>query len=294
MNIEVSDIALPMQTVLADKYRIEEVHYLGHTGIVYFGVNIRDSLKVVIKEFIPYLIANRDMDGKSVVCKGIGCQKQFARAREAFDRECEYVQKLKNLSTPYAGCVVTYLDSFEENDTRYLVTEKIEGKSLQDYLESGNDFSMRATVNMLIDIVQQVHKKGIIHCDIKPSNIVLREDGRVVLIDFGSACCKAKKKQNPNRDLMFASRGYSAPELYRGVGIDEKADIYSIGAVLYHMLTDYQLPAPDDYEEKEEIPQISEFIDIPKVHEKVIMKMINRNKKKRPSSLFLLKAILNL
>lgn len=294
MNIEVSDIALPVQTVLAGKYSVDEIHYLGHTGIVYFGQDTSNGSKVVIKEFMPYMIANRDMDGRSVVCKGIGCQNQFARSREAFDQECEYVYKLKDVKKPYDGCIVKYVDSFEENETRYLITERIMGETIQDYLESGKDFSVRDTLNMLVDIVRQVHKKGIIHCDIKPSNLVISEDGKVTLIDFGSACYKENNKEKQSGEMFFASRGYSAPELYTGEGIDEKTDIYSIGAVLYYMLTDFQLPAPNDFDEMEDIPPISEFIDIPEKLENVIMKMLDRDKKKRPSSLFLLKVILNL
>lgn len=291
MNFEVSDIALPEDTILKERYRVEEVHYLGHIGIVYFGVDLLQNTEVVIKEFMPYQIANRDLDGKSVVCKGIRCQKQFEKARESFDQECEYVYRLRDITQPYAGCVIQYLDAFEENDTRYLITDKIRGRSLQDYLENGEDFSVRDVVNMLVDIVAQIHKRKIIHCDIKPSNMILTEDGRLVLIDFGSACYK---KIGTTDEMLFVSRGYSAPELYHGGRIDEKTDIYSIGAVIYYLLTDCQIPAPDDYDENEEIPAISEFIDIPESLENIIMRMVSRDKKKRPSSLFLLKIILNL
>lgn len=290
MSVEVSDIALPENTILKNKYRIDEVHYLGHIGIVYFGIDLDEHAEVVIKEFMPYKIANRDLNGRDVVCRSAGCRKQFAQAREAFEQECEYVHKLCKIKKPYSGCVIKYLDSFAENETSYLITEKIHGKSLQDYLENGTDFSVRKTMNMLVDIVRQVHKKGIIHCDIKPSNIVVQKDGRIVLIDFGSACYKKKKGD----EMLFASRGYSAPELYQGGKIDKKTDIYSIGAILYYMLTDCQIPAPDDYDENEEIPSISELISIPPLLEMVIMKSIQRNRSKRLSSLILMKIVLNI
>lgn len=290
MSVEVSDIALPENTILKYRYRVEEVHYLGHTGIVYFGVDLDDHSEVVIKEFMPYRIANRDMNGKDVICKSEGCRNSFNRARVAFEQECEYVYKLRDVKKPYPGCVIQYHDSFTENETTYLITDKIRGKSLQDYLENGVDFSVRETMKMLVDVVMQIHKKGIIHCDIKPSNIVVQEDGRIVLIDFGTACYKNKAED----EMLFASRGYSAPELYHGGKIDEKTDIYSIGAILYYMLTDSQLPAPDDMDDAEEVPALSEMISIPPLLEWVIMKSIQRNRSKRLGSLFLMKIVLKL
>lgn len=290
MNIEVSDIALPIGTVLKQRYEIKEVYYLGQFGIVYFGIDTARSKDVVIKEFMPYNLANRDMDGVSVVCKSKGLNKQYKQAMAAFVRECDIVKKLRNVKKPYKNCILKYHASFVENNTVYLLTDRIEGRSLQDYIENGDDFSVRDTMKMLVAIVRQIHKKGIVHCDIKPSNIILGEDGKVVLIDFGSACIPKSK----GNSMVFVSRGFSAPELYHGGKIDRRADIYSIGAVLYYMLTDYQLPEPDDYEEQEEIPRISEFVEIPEHLENIILKTLNRNKKKRPRSLFLLQIILKL
>lgn len=290
MSIEVSDIALKQNTILRDRYQIKEAYYLGQIGIVYFAMDLELNKEVAVKEFMPYTIANRDMDGKSIVCKSRACESSFRKAKENFNLECEYVKKLKTLKKPYEGCVVHYLDSFMENNTQYLITEKIQGKSLQDYIESGEVFSVRKTMQMLVSIVRQIHKKGIIHCDIKPSNLLLREDGKLVLIDFGSACYK----NNISRDMIFVSRGYSAPELYRGEKIDKRTDIYSIGAVLYYMLTDSQLPEPDDYDEAEELPRISEYIEISECLEKVILKMLNRNTKKRLDNLLILQFILKI
>lgn len=290
MNIEVSDIALPAETMLKERYQIKEVYYLGQFGIVYFGLDTKTKQDVVVKEFMPYNLANRDMDGRTVVCKSRGLSRQYRQAKEAFLRECGVVKKLSNVKKPYEKCTLPYLDSFSENGTCYLLTERIVGRSLQDYIENGEDFSVRDTMKMLVAIVRQIHKKGIVHCDIKPSNIILREDGRIVLIDFGSAC-NEKCKDN---SMVFVSRGFSAPELYHGGKIDRRTDIYSIGAVLYYMLTDYQLPEPDDYDEQEELPRISEFVDIPPHLEKIILKTLNRNKKNRPRSLLLLQIILKL
>lgn len=292
MSLEIYDIALSEHCKLNGRYEIVKAHYLGNSGIVYFGINLENNEEVIIKEFIPHMYANRDMDGKSVVCKSNVYKEQFERMRIAFWQECEYVYKLREVNKPYDRCVVRYLDSFEANNTKYLVTEKIVGKSLQDYVDNCEDFSIRQVMTSLVDIVAEVHEKGIIHCDIKPSNIMLRDDGKLVLIDFGSAC--EKGLGNTGDELLFASRGFSAPELYTKGEIDELTDIYSIGAVVYYLMTDYQIPAPNEYDDGEFLPSISEFIEIPQNLDCVIMKALERDKKKRLSSLFLLKIMFNL
>lgn len=288
MSIQVSDIALHIGTVIKQTYEVKEVHYLGNFGIVYFGINVHTKEQLVIKEFMPYKLANRDMDGASVVCKSPAHSSEFEAAKRRFRQECQIVEQLKDLKKPYGKCVVHYLDSFEENETMYLITERIWGRSIQDYIENGEVFSVRETMKMLVSIVSHIHKQGIIHCDIKPSNIILEEDGKIVLIDFGSACLNGQIEQ-----LNFVSRGFSAPELYHQEKVDQRTDIYSIGAVLYYMLTDYQLPDPDDYDEQEELPRISEFIEISPRLERIILKTLNRKKRERPKSLLELQIILN-
>jgi len=288
-DIAVSDIALPDGTVLYGKYRIDTIYYWGHTGIVYLSTDMEKEKTVVVKEYCPYYFANRDLDGKKVICKGRSFQKSFQQAREAFEKECSIVRKISDLNRPYVGCTLQYIDYFEENDTIYLVTELVEGKSLEEYILSGEDFSVRNVCLSVVKIVREVHKRGIIHRDIKPSNIILSKEGKVVLIDYGSACYKDEK----NTDVVFVSRGFSAPELYKNEKSGVETDIYSIGALLYYVLTDFQLPAANDIESEDEIPLISEFTPISRLLQYMILKALRLKKKRRLRSLCALQWILS-
>lgn len=289
-DMDVSDIALPSGTVLHGKYQINTIYYWGHTGIVYLSTDQDSGRTVVIKEYCPYYLANRDMDGKTVICKGKSFEKKYLQAFEAFAKECMIVQKMSDLNRPYAGCTLQYIDYFEENSTIYLVTELVEGKSLEEYILQGEEFSVRNVCLSLVKIVRQVHKRGIIHRDIKPSNIILSKEGKVVLIDYGSACYIGES----NADVVFVSRGFSAPELYRNEKSGVETDIYSIGALLYYVLTDYQLPAANEIEDEREIPFISEFTPISTLLQHIIFQTLKLRRKKRLKHLGVLQWILSI
>lgn len=288
-DIEVSDIALPAGTLLHGKYRIDTIYYWGHTGIVYLSTDMQTDRIVVVKEYCPYYLSNRDLDGKTVICKGKTFEKNFRQAFLAFQKECLIVKKISDLNKPYRGCTLQYIDYFEENETIYLVTELVEGNSLEEYILNGKEFSVRNVCLSLVKIVRQVHKRGILHRDIKPSNIILSKEGKVVLIDYGSACYIDEKEA----EVVFVSRSFSAPELYRQEKSGVETDIYSIGALLYYVLTDYQLPAANEIEDEKEIPPISEFTSISFLLEDLILKSLSIKRKKRLKHLSILQWILS-
>lgn len=286
MNVE--DIALKMGVSLHGRYNVQEVYYMGHTSIVYMGYDAVLKKRVVIKEYCPYKLANRDMDGVSIICKSNSLQKAYHEAYRAFEQEVEIVQKVSGLKEPYENCTLKYLDAFYENQTMYLITELVEGISLEECIQKGIVYSIRSCMLDLVRIVTQIHNMGILHRDIKPSNIIIRPDGRIVLIDYGSACYKDGEKTQ----LQFVSRGYSAPELYTGGRSGFQTDTYSIGALLYYILTDYQLPAPNEMDEDDEIPNVGEIHPVPKKLERIVMRSIDRNPRKRTRQLKKLEAML--
>lgn len=283
----VEDIALKTEQILHERYVLEEVYYVGHTSIVYLCMDRHTDKIVVVKEYCPHRLANRDMDGRSVICRN-ECRKQYGQAYAVFQKEIEIVKKLQGLKKPYCNCVIQYVDSFMENETLYLVTELVEGKSLEEYISEGKNYSIRECMLSLVKIVEQIHKMGILHRDIKPANIIVQPDGRITLIDFGSACYSRES----GSQLQFVSRGYSAPELYNGEVSTKQTDIYSIGALLYYILTDYQLPPVNELEEGDAIPSISEFRSVPLKLEKAVMKAIEPDRSKRAKNLMQLKFIL--
>lgn len=279
--MDVKDIALSPHTRLYGRYEVQEVYYWGHTGIIYLAADLEKGIQTAVKEYCPYSLSNRDLDGRSVVCKGNAYGTGFETGFANFRQECEIVKKVSSIGQPYRDCTIQYLDSFGENGTGYLVTHYIDGMNLKEYIETGQTYSVEECIGYVLQIVRQVHSLGILHRDIKPSNIIMRPDSRPVLIDFGSACYMTDSRAA----LQFVSRGYSAPELYRGGRTDTRTDIYSIGALMYYMLTGCRLPPANDITADEPVPPVSEIVQVPKKLEKAVMKAIEPDWNKRAADI---------
>lgn len=288
MEMDVYDIALPNGSKLNNRYLIHQVYYWGHTGILYMATDCNTEEIVAVKEFCPYFYANRDMDGKTVICKGKRYERTFASAYKAFQQECEIVKKLLELKETREGRILKYKDDFQENNTIYLVTEFIEGISLDEMIDKEINFPLKESMYTLVKTVRAIHKKGIFHRDIKPSNIIFREDGGIVLIDFGSACYK----KNQNLEVSFVSRGFSAPELYTRESSGAVTDTYSIGALLYYLLTGIQMTSADERIRGEKVQPMEELVEVSAMMRCIVNKCIQLEKHKRWKSLRLLQKLL--
>lgn len=135
--------------------------------------------------------------------------------------------------------IVNLLDVGTEDEYRYIVLEYIEGRTLKEIIEEKGALTPETAVQIAVRILsalQHMHKNGIIHRDIKPQNILIHSEGHVKVSDFGIARM-ADSGTIGNEDVVMGSVHYFSPEQAQGLEVSAASDIYSVGVVLYEMLT---------------------------------------------------------
>ncbi len=167
--------------------------------------------------------------------------------KEEFGKNEDFLRRFQNESKAIAvlshpNIVKVYDVSFGDM-LQYIVMEYIDGVTLKEYIEQQGSLSWKDAIHFTIQILkglQHAHDKGIVHRDIKPQNIMLCRDGTIKVTDFGIARF-ARSEHKTMTDKAIGSVHYISPEQARGEPTDEKADMYSVGVMLYEMLTG-QLP----------------------------------------------------
>jgi serine/threonine protein kinase len=162
---------------------------------------------------------------------------------------------LKNLS--HIG-IVRIIDIFHEDENLYIVEDFIEGKTLKEYIDINGPISsvMAAEISLQIcGILNYLHSLNppIIYRDLKPSNIMIKPDNKVVLIDFGIA--RTYKEGQEGDTVILGSKGYIAPEQLANVQSNAQTDIYSLGATMFFMLTGKSIGLPTELMFLENYPQ---------------------------------------
>src|SRR3954452_10114775 len=240
MNKAYSNKALPAGTVLRE-WRLEEVLGVGGFGIVYKARGIYFDELVAIKEYFPSSISDRDSED-TVVPIDSDAEEVHALGLKKFVEEAKL---LWNLSTPTRHPNIVSVRSLSEiHGTAYIVMDFEDGISLSRMLKQGRRFNERSLWNILRPIAQgldRAHRVGVLHRDIKPPNILINEDNRPVLIDFGSARFTTAEATSTN--VTFHTPPYAAIEQY--VKTYEQGpwtDIYALGVVLYECVTGEKPP----------------------------------------------------
>ena len=240
MNKAYSNKALPAGTVLRE-WRLEEVLGVGGFGIVYKGRGIYFDELVAIKEYFPSSISERDSDD-TVVPIDSDAEEVHALGLKKFVEEAKL---LWNLSTPSRHPnIVSVRSLFEIHGTAYMVMDFEDGISLSKMIKQGRRFNERSLWSILRPIAEgldRAHRVGVLHRDIKPPNILINEDNRPVLIDFGSA--RFDTAEATSTKVTFHTPPYAAIEQYvKTYDQGPWTDVYALGVVMYECVTGEKPP----------------------------------------------------
>jgi serine/threonine protein kinase len=235
-----SNKALPSGTIIRE-WRLEDVLGVGGFGIVYKGRGIYFGELVAIKEYFPSSIAERDAES-TVVPIGSDVEEVHALGLKKFVEEAKL---LWNLSTPTRHPnIVSVRSLFEIHGTAYMVMDFEDGVSLSRLLKEGRRFNERSLWNIIKPVAEgldRAHRVGVLHRDIKPPNILITDDNRPVLIDFGSARFEAAEATSTS--VTFHTPPYAALEQYvKTYPQGPWTDIYALAVVLYECVTGEKPP----------------------------------------------------
>ena len=205
----------PTPTVIAQRYELQRMLAQGGMAEVWLAVDLTLDRKVAVKWLKPSLATD-------------------AIVAERFRREAIAAASLNHPN------IVAVHDVFEQDGRQAVVMQLVEGKSLRQVLDTQKRLSPELTCHIgtcVAAALDHAHVAGFVHRDVKPGNIMMTSDGRVLLTDFGIA----KGLQSAEADLtsdniMMGTAKYLSPEQVRGKKLDGRADLYSLGLVLYECL----------------------------------------------------------
>ena len=200
-------------TTLDDRYVIKKVIGSGGMAVVYRATDNRLKRSVAVKILRDELEADEEF-------------------RRRFQTEAQAVAMLSHPN------IVSVYDVSHSEDVEYIVMELIEGVTLMQYMQKRGALGWKEALHFSVQIaraLEHAHSKGIVHRDIKPQNVMILRDGTIKVADFGIAALETRQEQRS--DQTVGSVHYIAPEQARGEQPDTRSDIYSLGVVMYEMLT---------------------------------------------------------
>ena len=230
-STRVNGVLSPGACLASGEYRIQQPLGQGGFGITYQGIDTRLNRAVAVKEFFP---EGCWREGSTVVSAGRWNSDTYSSAKQKFLLEG---QTLGQFNHPGIVQVFYY---FEENNTAYMVMEYLRGKTLAELLkQSKGKLSEDRALEYIAKVgeaLQILHQAQFLHRDIKPDNIMLADDGRLVLIDFGAA--RDFTSNCTTRYTTMLTPGYAPLEQYgRALKYGAFTDIYALGSTLYYLLT---------------------------------------------------------
>ena len=216
--------------------------------------------------------------------------------KQEFSEDVNFVTKFRTEAQSAAGLehpnIVNIYDVGSENGLYYIVMEHVEGITLKTYIEKKGQLSFKEAVSIAIQVgrgIEAAHNKHIIHRDIKPQNIIISTEGKVKVTDFGIA--RVANTNTINSDVM-GSVHYASPEQARNGFVDGKSDIYSLGIVMYEMVTG-RVPFDGESTVAVAIQHLQEEMVVPSAYapdlpvsmEKIILKCTQKSPDRRYDSI---------
>lgn len=257
----------PHEGELLDHYRLDRLVAIGGMSTVFQAIDTRTEIPVAVK--IPHL------------------------QRHSLIREWWFPQKNQTIRNFQHPGLVRILDVVHTSRS-YVVMEWLEGRSLRDLIDDGNVLSIERsiqTVLELCDTLACIHERGFLHLDLKPENVIVDHRDHIKLIDFDPEFANGNRVRNLLRRKKTGTPDYASPEQIRGKYAGTTSDLYSLGLILYEMLTgelpfsgvnpttslnlrlNSNAPAPDELNP-----------EIPSALNDLICQMISRDPRKRPPS----------
>ncbi|MBL8447292.1 MAG: protein kinase [Zoogloeaceae bacterium] len=201
------------------RYQITRVLGQGAMGVVYEGMDPALNRRVAIKTILHSALADAGT---------------LTDASARFVREAQAVARLNH---PH---IVTVFDFGDEGDLSYLVMEFVQGRELKACFDQGVRFTATEAVRIvreLLDALEFAHRQGVIHRDVKPANVMLDDEGRVKLTDFGVARLIDGSTDRTVAGTMVGTPSHMSPEQIQGLPVGSRTDIFAAGIVLYECLT---------------------------------------------------------
>jgi serine/threonine-protein kinase len=261
MNENISDTS----SLLSNRYQLQQKIGIGGMATVYLARDLMLERPVAIK------LLKQDLSNNPAFRKRF---QQEARAAA-------------NLSHPN---IVTVHDFGFHKGRLFIVMEYLPGQNLKEIIRETGKFSIEEALRIVIPAcagIGYAHRAGLVHCDIKPHNILVTPDQRVKVTDFGIARALSTIQPDEHSDVVWGSPQYFSPEQASGLAPSPASDVYSLGVILYEMLTGRLPFISEDPAElarmhREEIPTPLRQIDrsIPVELEQIILKVLS----KEPSS----------
>ncbi|HEX7556111.1 MAG TPA: protein kinase [Leptolinea sp.] len=247
--------------VLSNRYQLLQTLGSGGTAVVYRARDLMLERQVAIKVLRP----------------AFGKDESF---RERFRQEA---RAAANISHPN---IVTVHDFGLDNDRLFIVMEFVPGTDLKTMIRQHGPFSLEEGIPLILQAcagLGHAHRSGIVHCDVKPHNMLVTPEGQLKVTDFGIARALAGIHPDEKSDVVWGSPQYFSPEQASGAAPSPASDVYSLGVVLYEMLTG-RLPLNADtatelarmHRDEPPVPPRKIKPDIPPALERILLKVLSK------------------